>query len=692
MEDIDIDECQRMRVAVVGATSAGKSTFCNSLLGKAMLPMGVNATTTWPMYICPCECYPDGNLTIKKVPWPDDKSEVIVKFMTYHRECPGMPLISAAATNEEPCKSTGVVFMDLPGLNLHEDASYEQAFKDAIRTCQFAIFVHDISTPQESQGLIQMIDLLKNEFAKKLDVYTGPRLFVVCNKADRVSPSDLVTNMRHLANELATANGEIPLVINHIEAADDGFVPSYLSDPPNPTLPQNIFPMSASLACQARSILAGSINECDLDKFLMTQLGSHEARKVIREGTLRDKLERVTETMVKEGVMNSGLLHFESVFERLCLDYHQRRLDVLPQLRKLKEFLEICPLSESPCPVLYEKAAGRKTNAIKVAITMTALSLPIIVASGFMLSPLIAAEAAMLTAGIGITAAATVGAAAWGAAGLAFSHSKRLKHMSRKTISAQQVVESLKKLANHRPIDQLYHMQEDQTNDSDSLAPADDFYDYEMMDTAQGLVRYAGGFRDLGNGEYVYHGQGLVFHPHTQCTVISGHFQAGKMHGPAVIYDPGTGHAMIGAMFTEGHLDDFYPVVSGDLTDYDACIDNIQYNTAEDLLYENQRFRPWPWDGWGEPSHPNDPFGWCGHDGSLLHKNDVHLPGDHWVWEGDWEVVVDTDGTKYRTDKEGWRYALDFYANSSRWGELDGKLKFVRRRKWRRCRKLVEPL
>lgn len=93
---------------------------------------------------------------------------------------------------------------------------------------------------------------------------------------------------------------------------------------------------------------------------------------------------------------------------------------------------------------------------------------------------------------------------------------------------------------------------------------------------------------------------------------MAGYFKDGKAHGAAMLYDPTTGSpscttclgypwsmcaahthphppgaAMVGAMFFEGKLADYYPLVDEDLQDYEtlaACM------PTQDRICENQRY------------------------------------------------------------------------------------------------------
>jgi hypothetical protein len=108
----------------------------------------------------------------------------------------------------------------------------------------------------------------------------------------------------------------------------------------------------------------------------------------------------------------------------------------------------------------------------------------------------------------------------------------------------------------------------------------------------------------------------------------------------------------------------------------DLTGNTLQYMMTEEV-YENQRKLGW---NWQKPYLPTDRTQYSTKEGQTQNMSN-HLASTAWVWVDNWKL-----DSRYSTDAEGWRYAVDFPSDYHDTQHMP--IDCVRRRKWIRNRAL----
>lgn len=193
-------------VGVGGAFSAGKSSFLNGILGRKVLSVEIDPTTSIPTYLIHGE-----QQKIKAVLKDSQQLDLSLeqfKNLTHHAEQDLHELaenIDLILLNQPEHKWGNLAFLDTPGYSNHDDI--EQGLCDAhIAKVQLNDAQYLIWLVSADQGVISQSDI---EFLKTIrsDI---PKL-VVMSRADKKSPEDL-TEIKKLTQST--------LAQNQIEAVD----------------------------------------------------------------------------------------------------------------------------------------------------------------------------------------------------------------------------------------------------------------------------------------------------------------------------------------------------------------------------------------------------------------------------------------------------------------------------------------
>lgn len=203
-------EGNRFSLAVCGVLKNGKSTLINSLLGEAVLPMGVTpqtAVVTYLSYGAEKTCrvqFEDGrwqDISIDKIREyaveehnPDNEKGVKALYITY-------PL---------PLLKDGLVIIDTPGVGSihpkHSQFTYEVLpYVDAV------VFLLAVDQPLNISE-VEFLQLLSQEERKT---------FFVLNKKDRYSPSEIEQSLNYITSVLKEQAG-FDLVRAYILSARQG--------------------------------------------------------------------------------------------------------------------------------------------------------------------------------------------------------------------------------------------------------------------------------------------------------------------------------------------------------------------------------------------------------------------------------------------------------------------------------------
>ena len=173
-------------VGVGGAFSAGKSSFLNGILGRKVLSVEIDPTTSIPTYLIHGE-----HLKIKAVlknAQQQDLSLEQFKSLTHHAEQELYELtenIDLILLNQPEQRWPHLAFLDTPGYSNHEDI--EQGMCDAhiakvqLNDAQCLIWLISADQGGISQSDIEFLKTIRSDIPK----------LVVISRADKKSPDDL---------------------------------------------------------------------------------------------------------------------------------------------------------------------------------------------------------------------------------------------------------------------------------------------------------------------------------------------------------------------------------------------------------------------------------------------------------------------------------------------------------------------
>src|SRR5690606_13718973 len=173
-------------VGIGGAFSAGKSSFLNGILGRKVLSVEIDPTTSIPTYLIHGE-HQKIKAVLKNAQQQDLSLEQF-KSLTHHAEQELHELsenIDLILLNQPEQKWGNLAFLDTPGYSNHEDV--EQGLCDAhiakvqLNDAQCLIWLVSVD-----QGVISQSDI---EFLKTISSDI-PKL-IVMSRADKKSPEDL---------------------------------------------------------------------------------------------------------------------------------------------------------------------------------------------------------------------------------------------------------------------------------------------------------------------------------------------------------------------------------------------------------------------------------------------------------------------------------------------------------------------
>ncbi|MGE0327496.1 MAG: dynamin family protein [Polyangiaceae bacterium] len=191
LESLSVELERPLRVAVVGEFNAGKSSFINAWLGRAVAPVGVVPTTA----------------KAHRLAWAPDPYVRIQYTSGVERVVPHAELTHALAASDDvesvvifaPHESLQhVELIDTPGFNSGDDAHTDEVTA-ALREAHVALWLADASQPLKASERDQMLQIQG----------LGLPLIVVVNKLDRLAEEARAPVLEHVARSLAEQRLEV---------------------------------------------------------------------------------------------------------------------------------------------------------------------------------------------------------------------------------------------------------------------------------------------------------------------------------------------------------------------------------------------------------------------------------------------------------------------------------------------------
>lgn len=173
-------------VGIGGAFSAGKSSFLNGILGRKILSVEIDPTTSIPTYLIHGE-HQKIKAVLKNAQQQDLSLEQF-KSLTHHAEQELYELtknIDLILLNQPEQQWSHLAFLDTPGYSNHEDI--EQGMCDAhiakvqLNDAQCLIWLISADQGVISQSDIEFLKIIRSDIPK----------LVVISRADKKSPNDL---------------------------------------------------------------------------------------------------------------------------------------------------------------------------------------------------------------------------------------------------------------------------------------------------------------------------------------------------------------------------------------------------------------------------------------------------------------------------------------------------------------------
>ncbi len=173
-------------VGVGGAFSAGKSSFLNGILGRKVLSVEIDPTTSIPTYLIHGE-HPKIKAVLKNAQQQDLSLDQF-KSLTHHAEQELHEFaenIDLILLNQPEQKWGNLAFLDTPGYSNHEDV--EQGLCDAhiakvqLNDAQCLIWLVSVDQGVISQSDIEFLKTIRSDIPK----------LIVMSRADKKSPEDL---------------------------------------------------------------------------------------------------------------------------------------------------------------------------------------------------------------------------------------------------------------------------------------------------------------------------------------------------------------------------------------------------------------------------------------------------------------------------------------------------------------------
>jgi GTP-binding protein EngB required for normal cell division len=187
-ETLAVEAVRPLRMAILGEFNAGKSTFVNALMGVDLAPTGILPTTATLHHVV---YSPDPFARISIAGAPE-------RVVPHERLRAALGEVHAAGQHVERVvigvpqdRLRSVEIIDTPGFNA-PDPKHREAALRAFDQLHAAVWLLDAAQPLKDTERTLLVDLLTREIPVQ----------IIVNKADRLSPEDLVRVTENIRSNL----------------------------------------------------------------------------------------------------------------------------------------------------------------------------------------------------------------------------------------------------------------------------------------------------------------------------------------------------------------------------------------------------------------------------------------------------------------------------------------------------------
>lgn len=330
----------KLIVGVGGAFSAGKSSFLNGILGRKILNVEIDPTTSIPTYLIHGE--QQQIRAVLKNAEQQDLSLEQFKSLTHHAEQELHELatkIDLILLNQQELLWNNLAFLDTPGYSNHEDV--EQGLCDAhIAKVQLNDAQRLIWLISADQGVISQSDI---EFLKT--IHTDIPKLIVISRADKKSPEDLIAIKKITQQTLEQHQIEVVNILaissRQSEKFDRNILDCYLAQWNRESQKLRVIENFSQYFLEIKKHLKDMEGQVDLDQFQRKLFENINQLAVFAEIDIKTQWQKyLTEQAVIEQQRQEALAQYKAELEREVLMIGQEQDLKQAQYEREKELLK----------------------------------------------------------------------------------------------------------------------------------------------------------------------------------------------------------------------------------------------------------------------------------------------------------------------------------------------------------------
>lgn len=183
-------------ITVVGEFSRGKSSLCNALLDRDVIPVGDLPTTSRITQIC------YGEEEAVSYAGMEGKQPLSERFWeTIPAELPNDSIVDVEVNNTW-LREQRITLIDTPGIDDIEGNIFQEVLLQIQRSDAVIVMIN---------ALMAMSQTEKTFIEEHIVTNRNPKVAVVVSRLDNVNPSEQQRVIDHISNELSSFNSSIPL-------------------------------------------------------------------------------------------------------------------------------------------------------------------------------------------------------------------------------------------------------------------------------------------------------------------------------------------------------------------------------------------------------------------------------------------------------------------------------------------------